>query len=39
MEVIIKAVDDIKEPAQAHEFLDKFNPKVSFEKNLEILNF
>jgi len=29
MEVIIKAVDDIKEPAQAHEFLDKFNPKVS----------
>ena len=30
MEVIIKAVDDISDPAQAHEFLDKFNPKVSF---------
>ena len=29
MEVIIKAVDDIKEPTEAHEFLDKFQPKVT----------
>ena len=29
MEVIIKAVDDIKDPTEAHEFLDKFQPKVT----------
>lgn len=29
MEVIIKAVDDIKDPKEAHEFLDKFSPKIS----------
>jgi len=29
MEIIIKAVDDIKNPTEAHEFLDKFQPKVS----------
>jgi len=29
MEVIIKAVDDINEPTEAHEFLDKFQPKVA----------
>jgi 26S proteasome regulatory subunit N9 len=29
MEVIIKAVNDIKDPKEAHEFLNKFKPKVS----------
>merc|ERR1712128_347212 len=29
MEVIIKAVDDINEPQEAHVFLDKLQPKVA----------
>ena len=30
MEVIIKAVNDIQDVKAAHEFLEKFKPKVSY---------